>query len=416
MREPMNEPSDLEAAAKAVVARLKDAGFETYWAGGCVRDLLSGKAPKDYDVATAATPEEVERLFRRAAAVGKAFGVVRVPCRGHWFEVATFRKDGAYLDGRRPSAVEFSSAAEDAARRDFTINGMFLDPQTGEVADFVGGKADLAAKIVRAIGDPDARFGEDSLRLLRAVRFASPEGFALEPRTAEAISRRRGDLRGTAPERVREELAKIAAHGPAFRGKAATLLLSTGLFEGIFGGLGAFDSVRVHEVPARTKNSGLPLYLAGLLGGGIDAVSPKPAAVRFAEAIAERLRLSNDERATLETLLGDRGRLRGFLRTGAARRRLFATRSDLALHLDLAAAEGVDDATLEAIRADAAASGPRPAPLLDGGTAIRLGAAKGPALGFLLRRVRVGQLAGRLRSSEEALDYVRTRLGDRAAP
>src|SRR4051794_31850390 len=162
--------------AVQVVRGLRDAGFEALWAGGCVRDLLLGLAPSDYDVATAATPEQVMGLFRnRTIPVGAEFGVVRVrgaSGEGDEVEVATFRSDGAYLDGRRPESVDFSSPELDAARRDFTINGMFLDPLTDTLIDYVGGRADLQAGILRAIGDPGARFGEDKLRLLRAVRFA----------------------------------------------------------------------------------------------------------------------------------------------------------------------------------------------------------------------------------------------------
>ena len=405
--------ADPASAAKSVVHRLKQAGFETYWAGGCVRDLLSGKTPKDYDVATAAKPEEVEALFHRTVAVGKAFGVVRVRCRGHWFEVATFRKDGTYADGRRPDTVVFSSAAEDAGRRDFTINGMFLDPERDAVVDFVGGKADLDARLVRAIGDPDARFGEDSLRLLRAIRFAAKDGFALEERTKAAIARRGGDLARVSPERVREELVKISEGTATARTEAVRLFFSTGLFAGICGDVARVDPDAAIDAVSRTIEPGFPLFLAALCGSAIDATSRKPVAVAFVGRLAERLRLSNDERSVLEPLLGDRARLRGFLSARPARRRLFATRADLGLHLALAKAERVAPAILDAIVAEAATAGARPAPLLDGGAAMKLGARKGPALGALLRRVRILQLGGRLVSADDAADFVRRRsVGD----
>ena len=189
-------PADPAAArefAAEIVSRLRAEGHETYWAGGCVRDELLGRIPADYDVATAATPEIVRGVFgrRRTLAIGAAFGVITVlgPKRAGQVEVATFRSDAAYTDGRHPAGVTFCSAREDAQRRDFTINGLFLDPLTGEVHDFVGGREDLAAGIVRAIGVPAMRFGEDHLQMLRAVRFTAFFDFVLERETRAAIER-----------------------------------------------------------------------------------------------------------------------------------------------------------------------------------------------------------------------------------
>src|SRR5689334_11228320 len=173
--------------AADVVRRLRAAGHETYLAGGCVRDRLLGREPGDYDVATAAPPEVVRRMFRRTVGVGAAFGVILVLEGDYQFEVATFRSDDAYVDGRRPSAVHFGTAEKDAQRRDFTINALFQDPESGHVIDFVGGEADLRAGIIRAIGDASARIREDRLRMLRAVRFAARFGFAIDPETLAAI-------------------------------------------------------------------------------------------------------------------------------------------------------------------------------------------------------------------------------------
>src|SRR5438874_6755264 len=180
------------AFATDVVRRLKEAGFEALWAGGCVRDQMLGREPDDYDVATSARPEQVQALFRRTVAVGVSFGVVevlgpRTPDGPLKVQVATFRRDAAYSDGRHPDAVTFSTAREDAERRDFTINGMFFDPLEERVIDYVGGEADLKAGIVRAIGDPLQRLTEDKLRLLRAVRFAARFAFTLDPTTAAAL-------------------------------------------------------------------------------------------------------------------------------------------------------------------------------------------------------------------------------------
>src|SRR3989440_12230019 len=181
--------SPMEEAARKVAARLRDAGHIAYFAGGCVRDMVRGLAPKDYDIATDARPEVVQRIFPRTYAVGAHFGVIIVLENDFQFEVATFRSDGVYLDGRRPVEVHFATAEEDAARRDFTINGMFFDPEKNEVIDFVGGRAALESKLVRAIGDPAARFAEDRLRMLRAVRFATVLDYKIDNRTWDALGK-----------------------------------------------------------------------------------------------------------------------------------------------------------------------------------------------------------------------------------
>src|SRR5262245_8226634 len=201
-----------------VVRRLRQSGYEALWAGGCVRDELLGVDPADYDVATSARPEEVERTFARSVGVGKSFGVIEVigPRRhdGSFpkVQVATFRSDGAYVDGRRPESVVFSTAEEDAQRRDFTINGMFFDPLEDRVIDYVGGQADLRAGVLRAIGDPRARFREDKLRLLRAVRMAARFDFPIEPGTAAAVLEMAPEITVVSAERIAEELRKILVH------------------------------------------------------------------------------------------------------------------------------------------------------------------------------------------------------------
>ncbi|MEP0842429.1 MAG: CCA tRNA nucleotidyltransferase, partial [Phycisphaerae bacterium] len=205
----MNSPSAVAAAAGRIVRALKDAGHQALWAGGCVRDMLLGREPSDIDIATSATPEQIMALFKPTRKVGVQFGVVLVRKAGHWFEVATFRRDVNYADGRRPEQVVFTDAREDALRRDFTINGLFYDPITGQVIDYVGGQEDLRAGLVRAIGDPAQRFAEDHLRLLRAARFAARLGFQIEASTAEAVRAHAADLVRISPERIREELEKM---------------------------------------------------------------------------------------------------------------------------------------------------------------------------------------------------------------
>ena len=199
----------MENLASDVVARLQGAGYLAYYAGGCVRDMLRGVAPSDYDIATSARPEQVQALFPRTVAVGAHFGVINVLHGNCEFQVATFRADGIYIDGRHPDSVTFSSAEQDAQRRDFTVNGMFFDPIKGELIDFVNGRADLESKILRAIGNPRDRFHEDRLRMLRAVRFAATLGYEVEPATWEALREQAGDLKGVSAERIREELVRI---------------------------------------------------------------------------------------------------------------------------------------------------------------------------------------------------------------
>src|SRR6516225_8102356 len=215
-------PSERDFAID-VVRRLRDAGHEALWAGGCVRDELLRLVPKDYDVATSAHPDEVRRLFRRTIAVGASFGVIevlgpRTPAGPLKVQVATFRSDVSYSDGRRPDAVVFSSAREDALRRDFTINGMFFDPLEGRLIDYVGGQDDLRDRVLRAIGEPRQRFDEDKLRLMRAVRLATRFGLTLEPATRAAIEAMSPEIGVVSAERVAEELRKLLVDPRRARG------------------------------------------------------------------------------------------------------------------------------------------------------------------------------------------------------
>src|SRR5437867_7283460 len=219
--------ADRRTVATDIVRRLRAAGHEAYFAGGCVRDQLLGRTPLDFDVATSAPPDAVRGLFRHTIPVGEQFGVILVMEEGARFEVATFRSDDAYVDGRRPSRVHFGSARDDALRRDFTINALFLDPLTGAVVDFVDGQTDLRAGIIRAIGDPSARIGEDRLRMLRAVRLAARLGFEIEPATRSAIISGAATLPDIAAERIGDEVVKILTEGAARRG--FELLAETGL-------------------------------------------------------------------------------------------------------------------------------------------------------------------------------------------
>ena len=218
-----------QKAAK-VVRRLRNAGFEAYFVGGSVRDLVRGIEPREYDIVTSAKPEHVRRLFPRTYPVGESFGVIIVLEEGEKYEVATFRTEEDYADGRRPARVELAaSAEEDVRRRDFTVNGLLMDPETGRILDFVGGREDIEKKLIRTIGDPDARFSEDHLRMLRAVRFAANLGFEIEPRTMESIREKAPCILRISAERIREELTKILTGCDARRGME--LLDSSGLLK-----------------------------------------------------------------------------------------------------------------------------------------------------------------------------------------
>lgn len=200
---------DILQQAIEIIRKLKEEGFAAYFVGGCVRDYIRNISPDDYDIVTSARPEQVMALFPRTYAIGAKFGVVTVVIENHPYEVATFRSDEAYIDGRRPSAVHYSTAREDVFRRDFTINGLLMDPETKEIIDYVGGVADIEKKIIRTIGDPDQRFNEDYLRMLRAVRFAANLQYDIDPATKEAIARHAAKISQISAERVQEEMNKI---------------------------------------------------------------------------------------------------------------------------------------------------------------------------------------------------------------
>src|SRR5213595_1476179 len=231
----------MEKAAREVAARLRENGHIAYFAGGCVRDIVRGRIPKDFDIATDARPEVAQQLFSRTYAVGAHFGVILVVENRFQFEVATFRSDDVYIDGRHPSAVHFSSPEEDAQRRDFTINGMFYDPVADNVIDFVGGRADIDAKLVRAIGDPAQRFSEDRLRMLRAVRFATVLDYEIDTQTWDALVANASSINQISAERIREELVRIFLSSNRVRGW--DLLDSSGLMGAILPELDAMKGV-----------------------------------------------------------------------------------------------------------------------------------------------------------------------------
>ena len=442
----------LKELATSIVKTLRQRGFQAYLVGGCVRDLLLGREPKDYDVATDATPEQVMRIFPETYAVGAQFGVVLVPLpeadraglqetasKTCAVEVATFRSDIGYSDGRHPDEVRFSKTPEgDVARRDFTINGMLLDPVGGEVLDFVGGREDLRTGIIRTIGDAERRFGEDKLRMLRAVRFAARFEYAIEPATFAAMQKLAHEIEVVSRERIRDELTRMLTEG---HGRRALLLLDeSGLLQHVLPEISAMKGV---EQPPEFHPEGDVFVHTLLLLDNLPQPCPmtlawgallhdvgKPATfrvaerirfdghvevgVKIAEEICANMRFSNDETAQILALVDNHMRfghvsrmkestLKKFLRMPAFDEHLALHRADcLASHRNLA--------TYELVRQKQAEIPPekmRPSPLVTGDDLIAAGHIPGPKFREILNAVEDAQLEGRLPSRDAALEFVR---------
>src|SRR5579862_3304412 len=441
--------------ATSIVKTLRQNDFQAYLVGGCARDLLLDREPKDYDVATNATPQQVMNIFPETYAVGAQFGVVLVPVpdgdaasemsaaipsKSHAVEVATFRSDIGYSDGRHPDEVRFSrEAREDVARRDFTINGMLLDPVSGEVLDYVGGRADLEAGIIRTIWDPEQRFGEDKLRMLRAVRFAARFEYQIEPATFSAIQRLAPQIEVVSRERVRDELTRMLTEGHARR--AFLLLDESGLLKQVLPEISAMKGVEqppefhpegdvfVHTL-LLLDNLPRPCSLSLAWGALLHDVG-KPATfrvapdrirfdghvevgVKMAEEICQRLRFSNDETTQILALVDNHMRfghvtrmkestLKKFLRMPLFEEHLALHRADsLASHGNLSTYELVREKLTEI-----APEKMRPSPLVTGDDLIAAGHVPGPKFGEILTAVEDAQHEGRLPSRDEALECVR---------
>ena len=405
-------PKQQRRFAIEVVERLRRAGFEAYWAGGCVRDQLLGRLPKDYDVATNAQPNQIRELFgrRRTLAIGAAFGVIVVmgPKPAGLVEVTTFRQEAEYSDGRHPDRVTFSSAKEDAQRRDFTINGLFFDPVAERVIDFVGGRADLAAKLIRAIGQPRQRFSEDKLRMLRAVRFSAGFEFEMESDTLEAVREMAAQIAVVSPERIATEMRRILV-APS-RSTAVRLLLDTGLAPVLLPEIVPADEPgrqRLEHTLAvldRLHRPGFPLALAALVYPVVDAAG--------AEQLGRRWRLSNQETNRVGWLVEHHAALEHARSTPWSRVQ------------PILIAEGIDDLLALAEAVMLAGSGDTsqiawcrarlaeppdvldPPPLLTGDDLIRHGVCPGPSFRVLLNRVREAQLDGEIQTADDALALV----------
>lgn len=433
-----------------VVRQLRAAGYEALWAGGCVRDELLGLTPKDYDVATSALPEQVRKLFRRTVAVGASFGVIEVlgprtdngPLK---VQVATFRTDGSYSDGRHPDAVVFSSAREDALRRDFTINGMFFDPLDQQLIDYVGGQLDLQARVLRAIGDPLTRFAEDKLRLLRAVRIATRFDLTIEPATAAAIRAMGWQITvpppepaGVSAERIAEELRRLLVDPRRARGL------------NLFHELGLAAAILPEVLPMKGLPQGPPSAPTGDLWDHtlrvLDLLGPRPsfpltfAALlhdvgkprtvgrtpdrytfyyhehvgrRLAEAICLRLKLSNSERERVAWLVEKHQFLCDARQMRTSKLKMMLVHPGiadlLALHRADAQASGKSTEHVdycEFLLRDWSADDLNPPPLLSGHDLTRHGLEPGPQYKRLLDAVREAQLEGTVTTPRQALELV----------
>jgi poly(A) polymerase len=431
--------------AREIIHRLRESGHEAYFVGGCVRDFILNQTSSDYDIVTSARPEEVMKLFPRTVAIGAKFGVVAVIIDNHPFEVATFRSDDVYEDGRHPSRIHYSTAREDVFRRDFTINGLLMDPDTGDIIDYVNGRFDFDNKIVRTIGNPGKRFREDYLRLLRAVRFAANLHFDLEPATQDAVKREASNIRHISVERIREELNKILTRGGARRG--FELMMQTDILQNILPEIcrlkGVEQPPRFHPegdvwqhtlkmlelLPAdgeREKN--ICLAWGTLLHDVGKALtrSEDEKGVHFyghvqqgeiiADTIMQRLKFSRMQRETVVNLIRQHMVFMNVRKMRPGRLKRFLRMPDFDLHLELhrldcLASHGMLD-NYEFCREQLqilALDDLHPPRLLTGNDLIAMGFTPGKIIKDILLAVEEEQLEGRIQSAEQAINYVRNR-------
>jgi poly(A) polymerase len=427
--------------AGEIVARLQGAGFAAFWVGGCVRDFLLGREPQDFDIATDAKPEQVEKLFRKTIPVGRKFGVLVVIKGGQQFQVATFRAEADYQDGRRPEKIVFANAEADASRRDFTVNGLFYDPLTQKIHDWVGGERDLRAKIIRTIGAPEERFGEDHLRMLRAVRFAAQLGFEIELKTFAAIQALAPKIKVISAERVRDELLKLFRPPHAARG--LVLLRDSGLLEHILSELAAtvgceqspdyhpegsvFNHIglMLEKLPA---DAGESLPWAVLLHdiakpvtaerdaatGKIHFYGHEKVGAEMAEEILRRLKFPNQQTEEIVACVRHHMQFKDVKQMRKATLRRLLLRETFPLELELHRLDCLgsfgDLEHYEFLLEQAEAWKHQPEihpPLLTGNDLIELGIKPGKALGARLREIRELQLADELKTPDEARAWVK---------
>jgi poly(A) polymerase len=464
----------MKPTAINIVGQLQAAGFAAFWVGGCVRDFLLGREPQDYDIATDARPEQIEKLFSRTIAVGRKFGVMIVVEDRHQFQVATFRAEADYKDGRRPTKVIFSSAEADAQRRDFTVNGLFYDPITGKLYDWVGGEKDLRAKIIRTIGSPEERFAEDHLRLLRAVRFAAQLDFEIEPQTFAALKANAPKIKSISAERIRDELIKLFAPPKLESGRAGTplpaarsqtddgahgvtrptshaarglvLLRDSELLEPILPELAAtiscgqspdyhpegsvFEHIRLmlDKLPPDSPSSLPWAVILHDIGKSVTAErDPQTGAIHFyehekigavmAENFLQRLRFPKKQIEEIVACVRQHMQFKDVKQMRKATLRRLLMREtfpiELELHrLDCLGSHGKLD-HYEFLIQQAEELKKKPAirpPLLTGNDLIALGVKPGPAMGVLLAEIREKQLQDELKTTREAKAWVKKQI------
>lgn len=404
----MAGPAD-KSTALWVLKNLREAGFQALLAGGCVRDMLLGKRPTDYDIATSATPRQVKKLFGNVLLIGAKFGVAMVIHKGRQVEVATFRSDESYSDGRRPDAVRFCDPQQDALRRDFTINGMFLDPfapQARRVMDFVGGRADLRRRIIRTIGDPDQRFGEDYLRMIRAVRFAARLDFKIVPATAEAIRRHGPKIVSTSGERIYDELSKMLSHPSAVEAMARLerLSLAKHILPELFD-QPAMWPLAMKRLAMVARPGALPVAL-GAVFAGLPVGTIGKLVRRWGESNHLRKELCYYSRHLDGWPDAESLPLREF-------KRLMSGGPFENIQALWRAAERIQTGRQVQSRRIARRAGGIPAglitppPFVTGGKLIEMGITEGPKLGRLLRRIYDAQLDEQVTTRRQAINLAR---------
>jgi poly(A) polymerase len=440
----------MEETALDIVRRLQGAGFTAFWVGGCVRDYLLGREPGDYDIVTSALPEQIEQLFKRTVPVGRKFGVIVVLEDNRQFQVATFRAEADYQDGRRPERVAFGDAEADARRRDFTVNGLFYDPVSKMLHDWVGGEADLRARIIRTIGLPAERFGEDHLRLLRAVRFAAQLNFSIEEGTFDALRAAAATIKSISAERIREELVKLFQPPHAARG--LDLLRQSGLLEQVLPEIAAtttceqspdyhpegtvFNHLRLmlqHLPPQPDPSLPWAVLLHDVAKPVTASADPKSGSMHFyghekvgaemAEEILGRLRFPRKQTEDIVEAVRCHMQFKDTMQMRKSTLRRLLMRGtfplELELHrLDCLGSHGRLD-VYDYLVAQARQLEQEPEvhpPLLKGDDLIALGMKPGPALGALLGEIREKQLQDELRTKADAQEWAKARIGQAGEP
>lgn len=431
-----NKSNGLHETAVLIVQKLTNNGFEAYFVGGCVRDIVLGLEPKDYDIATSAKPDEIIKLFPKTVGVGKAFGVITVIIDGLSFEVATFRSESGYSDGRRPTTITFTSAKEDVLRRDFTINGLLLDPQTNKIIDYVDGEADIKRKIIKTIGDPKKRFEEDKLRILRAIKFATRFKFSIDPKTWEALILYSKEIGQISAERIRQEIVSILTQGNAKEG--FELLDQSGILKEILPELLALKGVEqppeyhpegdvwVHTMIMldMLKNPSPELAWAILLH---DIGKPGTFSIRdrirfdghdklgaeMAETILRRFKCSNETIERVSSLIDQHLRFKDAPKMRQSKLKRFLRQDHFDEHLELHRIDCLSShrnlelydfckQKLQEIPPEVI----KPPRLITGKDLMAMGLEPGPLFAKILNEVETEQLEGNLQTKEEAIGYV----------